>query len=316
MPGPVLKVENLDMAYPGQNGRLDVLRDVSFQVEEGEFVSIIGPSGCGKTTLLRLIAGLARPTSGRVLLNGEEVTGPSRQVGILFQKPALLPWRTAEGNVALPLEVDGAPPKEARRRARELLRWVGLAGFEQAYPAHLSGGMGQRVALARALIHDPSLLLLDEPFGSLDALTREQMGQELLRIWEARRPTVIMVTHSVSEAVLLSDRVLVLTPRPATVAAEIPIPLPRPRAPQVAETPLCVILVQQVREALEYAGGMREQALSGILLDLEGLRDLPGLHRSVLPPDLPIPPKVLYLQKATEAPRMRERRICHGGYDD
>ncbi len=264
MPGPVLKVENLRMAYSGQNGRLDVLRDVSFQVEEGEFVSIIGPSGCGKTTLLRLIAGLARPVAGRVLLNGEEVTRPSRRIGILFQKPALLPWRTAEANVALPLEVDGSPSRDARQRARELLRWVGLAGFERAYPAHLSGGMAQRVALARALASNPSLLLLDEPFGSLDALTREQMGQELLRIWEARRPTVLMVTHSVSEAVLLSDRVLVLTPRPATVAAEIAIPLPRPRAPQIAETPLCAILVQQVRGALEDAGRTGDLSRPGV----------------------------------------------------
>ncbi len=258
MPGPVLRVENLRMAYPGPNGHLDVLRDVSFQVEEGEFVSIIGPSGCGKTTLLRLIAGLARPVAGRVLLNGEEVTRPSRRIGILFQKPSLLPWRTAEGNVALPLEIDGFSSRHARERARELLRWVGLAGFERAYPAQLSGGMAQRVALARALAHDPSLLLLDEPFGSLDALTREQMGQELLRIWEARRPTVVMVTHSVSEAVLLSDRVVVLTPRPATVAAEISIPLPRPRAPYTTETPLCVALVQEVRRALEAAGRATE----------------------------------------------------------
>jgi NitT/TauT family transport system ATP-binding protein len=157
MPGPVLRVENLRMAYPGQNGRLDVLRDISFQVEEGEFVSIIGPSGCGKTTLLRLIAGLARPVAGRVLLNGEEVTRPSRRIGILFQKPALLPWRTAEGNVTLPLEIGGFSSRGARERARELLRWVGLAGFERAYPAQLSGGMAQRVALARALAHDPSL---------------------------------------------------------------------------------------------------------------------------------------------------------------
>lgn len=275
MAGPLLRVENVQMGYRSPKGWLEVLRNLSFQVEEGEFVSLIGPSGCGKTTLLRLIAGLAQPTAGRVLLNGEVVARPSRRVGILFQKPALLAWRTAEENVALPLEVDGFSRKEARRRARELLQWVGLAGFERTYPAQLSGGMAQRVALARALIHEPSLLLLDEPFGSLDALTREQMGQELLRIWEVRCPTVIMVTHSVPEAVSLSDRVLVLTPRPAALAAEIPIPLQRPRTPDALETPIYGALVREVREALEMASGLQREppslAISSDWLSEEGL---------------------------------------------
>ncbi|MCS7179038.1 MAG: ABC transporter ATP-binding protein [Anaerolineae bacterium] len=249
----VLRVEHLHMAYPRPEGWLEVLRDLSFQVAEGEFLTIIGPSGCGKTTLLRLIAGLARPVSGQILLRGQPISRPSRQVGFVFQKPALLPWRTTLENVALPLEVDGYSRKEALQKARALLRWVGLEGFENASPAHLSGGMAQRVALARALIHDPSVLLLDEPFGSLDALTRETLARELARLWEERRGTVVMVTHSVSEAVFLADRVLVLTPRPATLAVEIPIPFPRPRDPSIMETPSFTALVRKVREGLTQA---------------------------------------------------------------
>ncbi len=260
---PILQVEHLCMAYRRPEGWMEVLRDLSFQAQEGEFLCIVGPSGCGKTTLLRLIAGLIRPVAGRILLNGQAVTQPARQVGLMFQKPALLPWRTALKNVALPLETNGHSRREALEKARALLRWVGLEGFEDAYPVHLSGGMAQRVALARALAHDPSLLLLDEPFGSLDALTREELAQELARLWEERRTTVVMVTHSVSEAVFLADRVLVLSPRPATLAAEIPIPLPRPR--EWGDFPSFRPLVQQVREALEQARPPGGRAASPLL---------------------------------------------------
>ncbi|MCS7282221.1 MAG: ABC transporter ATP-binding protein [Anaerolineae bacterium] len=253
MSTPVLQVERLYMAYRRPEGWLEVLRDLSFQVAEGEFVTVIGPSGCGKTTLLRLIAGLIRPVSGQILLRGNPVFQPSREVGFVFQQPALLPWRTALENVALPLEVDGCSRKEALQKARALLRWVGLEGFENAYPTHLSGGMAQRVALARALIHDPSILLLDEPFGSLDALTRETLARELARLWEERRLTVLMVTHSVSEAVFLADRVLVLTPRPTTLAAEVPVSLPRPRDATLLEEPAFIALVREVRERLNWA---------------------------------------------------------------
>jgi len=253
VPEPVLQVEHLYMGYPRPQGWLEVLRDLSFQAAEGEFLSIVGPSGCGKTTLLRLIAGLARPVSGRILLNGRPVVRPSREVGLVFQKPALFPWRTTLENVALPLEVDGHTRKEALQKAQALLRWVGLEGFENAYPAHLSGGMAQRAALARALIHDPSVLLLDEPLGSLDALTRETLAQELARLWEERRLTGVMVTHSVSEAVFLADRVLVLAPRPATLAAEIPVPLPRPRDAAILQEAPFNALVREVRKALEQA---------------------------------------------------------------
>jgi len=241
------------MGYRRPDRWLPVLDGVSFEVEGGEFVCLVGPSGCGKTTLLRLVAGLERPTSGRVLLDGVEVDRPSRSVGIVFQEPTLMGWRTVEANVALPLEVNRTPRGKALRRARALLELVGLSGFEETYPAQLSGGMAQRVALARALVHDPRVLLLDEPFGALDALTRERMALELLRIWRARRKTVVMVTHSVPEAVFLADRVLVLGPRPASVVAQVEVDLPRPRTAEVMGTVSFAAPARQIREALNRA---------------------------------------------------------------
>jgi NitT/TauT family transport system ATP-binding protein len=250
----LLVVEGLRMEYRQPGGRLSVLDGLTFQVAEGEFLCLIGSSGCGKTTLLRLVAGLEQPTAGQVYLAGEKVDRPHRAVGIVFQQPTLMAWRTVEANVALPLEMDGLRKEEARQQARALVDLVGLSGFEEAYPAQLSGGMAQRVALARALVHDPRLLLLDEPFGALDALTRERMGQELVRIWQARRKTVVMVTHSVSEAAFLADRILVLGPRPASIVAEIAVDLPRPRTPETLETPAFSALARRVREALDRAG--------------------------------------------------------------
>jgi NitT/TauT family transport system ATP-binding protein len=247
---PLLRVQDLSMSYRRNGERLPVLAGLSFDAGEGEFLCLVGPSGCGKTTLLRLIAGLERPDEGQVLLGGVPVDRPRRSVGIVFQEPTLMAWRTVEDNIALPLEVAGVPREEARQQARTLVELVGLSGFERVYPAQLSGGMAQRVALARALVHRPQLLLLDEPFGALDALTRERMSQELLRIWQFYRKTVVMVTHSVSEAVLLAERVLVLGPRPAVVVDEIPIDLERPRLPAMMETTACNLLVQRVRAAL------------------------------------------------------------------
>ncbi|MFW6082649.1 MAG: ABC transporter ATP-binding protein, partial [Chloroflexota bacterium] len=241
-------------AYERADGRLPVLDHVSFRVHEREFVCLVGASGCGKTTLLKLIAGLERPTAGSVYLAGEEVEQPSRRVGFVFQEPTLMAWRSVKANVTLPLEVDGSGREGAEEKAQSLLDLVGLRGFEEAYPGELSGGMAQRVALARALVHDLQLLLLDEPFGALDALTRERMARELLRIWRARRKTVVMVTHSVPEAVFLADRVLVLGPRPASIVAEVAVDLPRPRTQAIREAPACSLIARQVREALGPAG--------------------------------------------------------------
>ena len=226
------------------------LESLSLTVSEGEFLAIIGPSGCGKSTLLRLLSGLERPLAGEVRLRGECLTAPRREIGLVFQRGALMPWRTALDNILLPLEVAHCPRWEAKERAKALIKLVGLDGFAGAYPHQLSGGMQQRVSLARALIHDPSLLLLDEPFGSLDALTRERMNGELLRIWDQQRTTVVMVTHSITEAVYLADRVLVLSPRPGRVAAEFNIPLARPRPPSITGDAGFVQLARTVRAAI------------------------------------------------------------------
>jgi len=228
-------------------GMMLALSGVSLAVDEGEFLAIVGPSGCGKSTLLRLLSGLERPLSGEVRLRGQLLTAPRWEIGFVFQQANLMPWRTVLRNVALPLEIDHTPQTEALARARELIALVGLDGFADAYPKQLSGGMQQRVALARALIHEPSVLLLDEPFGSLDALTRERMNGELLRIWGLRRTTVVMVTHSISEALFLADRVLVMSSRPGRVRAEFPVPLTRPRSRDVIATPEFIRLAQAVR---------------------------------------------------------------------
>jgi NitT/TauT family transport system ATP-binding protein len=249
----LLSVDGLRMDYPQPSGALAVLGGLSFSVAKGEFLCIVGPSGYGKTTLLRLLAGLERPAGGSIRLAGRDVQQPSRDVGIVFQQPTLMSWRTVEDNVALPLEVAGARKSEARSRARSLLQLVGLAGFEESYPYQLSGGMAQRAALARSLVHDPKLLLLDEPFGSLDALTRERMGHELLRIWRTARKTVVLVTHSVSEAVFLADRVLVLGTRPALFVSEVLVDIARPRQPALLESPRLVSIARRVREALDRA---------------------------------------------------------------
>ena len=206
------------------------LRDVSLGVKRDEFVAIVGPSGCGKSTLLRLIAGLLRPTSGEVTIDGAPVREPRQDTGIVFQNPTLLPWATVTDNVLFPLRLMRQMRPDSIATVHELLKLVGLAGFERRYPRELSGGMQQRAAICRALIHDPDVLLMDEPFGALDALTREEMSLELLRIWTARPKTILFVTHSIPEAVLLADRVVVMSPRPGRIVEEIDVPLPRPRS--------------------------------------------------------------------------------------
>jgi NitT/TauT family transport system ATP-binding protein len=210
-------------------GTVRALDRIDLTIGASEFIAIVGPSGCGKTTLLRIIAGLEGGFSGTFRLAGEKVSGPSRDIGIVFQDATLLPWRTVLNNVLLPAQVLKMEPSVAMATAHRLLDLVGLKGFDDKYPHELSGGMRQRVAIARALVHDPAVLLMDEPFGALDALTRENMGLELLKIWDAARKTVFLITHSISEAVFLSDRVIVLSPRPGRILAEVTIDLPRPR---------------------------------------------------------------------------------------
>lgn len=247
---PILSARDLSVWFPNGNGGLHALDRVSFDVARQEFVAIVGPSGSGKTTLLRLLAGLLRPTRGEVRLEGEALLHPRRRTGFVFQQANLMPWRTVLRNIELPLELEGQPSGIVRRRAEEMVSLVGLEGFSTAYPRELSGGMAQRVAIARALVHDPDLLLLDEPFGSLDALTRERMATELMRIWEARHVTVVLVTHSISEAVLLSDRVMVLSARPGRLALDLPIDLVRPRSLAVTHTPEFGDLARRVRDAI------------------------------------------------------------------
>ncbi len=229
-PAPVLAVERVTKTYEDETAHIRALHDVSFAVRAGEFACLVGPSGSGKSTLLRIIAGLVRPDAGQVLFQGRAIHEPQTEIGFVFQSTNLMPWRTALQNVLLPLEVRQGKVGEAERaRASSLLDLVGLSGFHHAYPRQLSGGMSQRVVLARTLIHEPKLLLLDEPFGALDALTRERLNLELQRIQQAERVTALMVTHSISEAVFLADRVIVLSERPGRIVAEVPIDLPRPR---------------------------------------------------------------------------------------
>ncbi len=222
-----LEVNDLEVTFVDSDGSLEVLDKISFSIERNAFVCIVGPSGGGKSTLLRAVAGLIQPSGGKVLFPG--MAEGKAQTGLVFQKPNLLPWRTLKDNISLPLEIENRPDSEIASLTQEMIRLVGLEGFEKSYPHELSGGMAQRVAIARCLVQDPEILLLDEPFGQLDALTRERMGDELLRIWNERRKTVLMVTHSISEAIFLADRVLVLTSRPARVIMDLPIALPRPR---------------------------------------------------------------------------------------
>lgn len=227
---PKIETRHLKKIFnQGNENQTIVFEDISITVREGEFVSLAGPSGCGKSTALLCIAGLETPTSGEVILDGNVVLGPGPDLGIVFQEYALFPWRNIIRNVEYGLEVRGVPARERTLLAREKLDLVGLKGFEKFYPHELSGGMRQRVAIARALVMGPQVLLLDEPFGALDALTRRGLQEELVRIWQATQKTILFVTHSTTEAVFLSDRVVLFTARPAHIKADIPIKLPRPR---------------------------------------------------------------------------------------
>lgn len=253
-----LIAEHLTKSYPSPRGNVVALKDVSICAEKGEFVSIVGSSGCGKSTLLLLLGGLLQPTSGEVLVDGERIQGPNRQAGFVFQKPVLLRWRTVLDNVLLPIEVmkDGqAKRRQMRGVAKEMLSLVGLGNYVDHYPHELSGGMQQRVAIARALIYDPALLLMDEPFGALDALLREQMNLELIGIWERSGKTIVFVTHDIEEAVFLSTKLIVLSGSPGCVNETIRVPFPLPRCVELKYTAEFGALRARVRASL--SGGDR-----------------------------------------------------------
>ena len=238
MSSPVVEVQGVSVVYPAKENTVTALDNVSLNIAEGEFISLIGPSGCGKTTLLRVIADLEQVSSGTVRVNRLTTRDArmARAYGYVFQAPALFPWRTVLANVCLPLEIHGIAKAQARQTALSHLERVGLKGFEGKYPWQLSGGMQQRVAILRALLHDPPVLLMDEPFGALDAMTRERMNLELQRIWMAAGKTVLLITHSIPEAIFLSDRVLVMSERPGRITATYDIALPRPRTLDVMGT--------------------------------------------------------------------------------
>ena len=228
-------------------GTTHALSDINFKVKRGEFISIVGPSGCGKTTLLNILAGLISKTEGSAKISGSEVTKPLSEIGMVFQAPTLLPWRTILENVMVPIEVQKKDKNEGLKKANELLELAGLKGFEDKYPNELSGGMQQRAGICRALVHAPSVLLMDEPFGALDAMTREYMNLELLRIWKESNQTIALVTHSITEAVFLSDRVIVMSPRPGRIAEIIEIDLPRPRTLEMMSSDAAGVFVQKIR---------------------------------------------------------------------
>ena len=244
---PTLTVQDLSVVFADNNGGLQALENISFTVLPREFICFLGPSGSGKTTLLRVLANLLRPTSG--VVNFAQSRQP--KIGMVFQQPSLMPWRSVLDNIKLPLELEGVDESIARKKAQEMIELVGLNGFADSWPRDLSGGMAQRVGIARALIHDPDLLLLDEPFASLDALTRERMWTELSRIWQVRQKTVIMVTHSINESLFLADRVLVLTQRPGKIKMDVEVDLPRPRKDDIRYTPHFGKLARKLRGAIE-----------------------------------------------------------------
>jgi NitT/TauT family transport system ATP-binding protein len=231
---PVIEVDGVSHVFRSGKARLHALDDIELEVRENEFITLVGRSGCGKSTLLRIVAGLLRATAGEVRVLGSRVARPRRDVSLMFQRSALLPWRTVLDNVLLPVEILRLDRKRYRARAEDLLGLTGLEGFEGRRPYELSGGMQQRVALCRALVHDPLLLLMDEPFAALDALTREELSLELQRIWSEHRKTIVFVTHSIQEAVLLADRIVVMSPRPGRVARVLEVNAPRPRSLGVA----------------------------------------------------------------------------------
>ncbi len=259
-PAAYLRVADLSKIYATRDGVVRALDRVSLDQPRGEFLSILGPSGCGKSTLLMIAAGLLPASSGLITVEGEPVDSPRTSIGIVFQSPVLLEWRTALGNVLLQTEARGLPYAASEARARDLLAAVGLAGFEEKYPHELSGGMRQRVSICRALIHGPDHLLMDEPFGALDSLTRDQLVLDLQHLWMRQCMTVLFITHSVAEAVFLSDRVVVMSPRPGRIDRIIDIDLPRPRTLAMRETPEFAAYSRQIMELFLARGILNERS--------------------------------------------------------
>jgi NitT/TauT family transport system ATP-binding protein len=250
-----IRAANLSKIYPGGTVALS---DVSFDIRDGEFISVVGPSGCGKSTMMKIIAGLLSYTGGKAFIGEREVKAPGAEVGVVFQSPVLLPWLTILDNVLFPIVAQNLRKKDYEARARELLAMVGLAGFEGKYPHQLSGGMQQRASIVRALVQDPRILLMDEPFGALDAMTRDQMNVDLRRIWQASGKTIVFITHSITESVFLSDRVFVMTPRPGKLEKIIDIDLPRERGLSIVNTPEFGGYAEQIRTLLNAKGGIAE----------------------------------------------------------
>jgi NitT/TauT family transport system ATP-binding protein len=253
-----VSLRGLTKTFESKSGPVAALQNIDFDVPHGQFVSVLGPSGCGKSTLLSIIAGLVAKTAGSVAVLGTPVVRPVTDVGIVFQRDLLLPWRSAKKNVLLQAEIRRLPMAELEKRAQALLHLVGLSDFENRLPQELSGGMRQRVSICRALIHDPSLLLMDEPFGALDAMTRDQMNLDILRIWQRNSKTVLFVTHSIFEAVFLADRVIVMSPRPGTIKADLRIDLPRPRHLAVRETEAFIQYTRIIRVLFQEMGLLHE----------------------------------------------------------
>jgi NitT/TauT family transport system ATP-binding protein len=251
---PAISLKGVSKSFDQGKDRVDALLDIDLDVRQGEFVAVVGASGCGKSTLLRLVAGLLRPTTGTVEIRGHPINGPDPGIGIVFQTPVLLPWRSVRRNVELQLDIRRISTPGLRNRVDDLLKLVGLAGFEERKPYELSGGMQQRVSICRALVHDPALLLMDEPFGALDALTREQMNLELQRIWMETKKTVLFITHSITEAVMLGDRVVVMTPRPGRIMEIVPVTLSRPRNFTAMRIPEFHTACDRVRQLMNAAG--------------------------------------------------------------
>ncbi len=251
-----ISVRSLSKLYSTRDGGVAALERISFSLDEGEFVAVVGPSGCGKSTLLKILAGLLAPSGGSASLRGTPIAGPRRDIGVVFQAPVLFPWRTVLDNVLLPIDVQGLGRDRHLAAARDLLALVGLQEFERRYPWELSGGMQQRVAITRALVHDPAMLLMDEPFGALDAMTREHMNLELQRIWLERKKTVFFITHSIPEAVFLADRVLVMTPRPGRIVDDLRIELARPRSLEVMTSAEFGRYTRHIRGLFNVKGGL------------------------------------------------------------